>query len=291
MNERSVILPSPSFNSSYSNTRLAGIAARVAGEFDSDEFGGEFYLEKREENWGFLEREETRNGLVTEEDGGEFEFAFAGRGSGMPSPVSADEIFCNGQIRAVYPTLASDSVPKRSEFEKGKEEEAEDGVVSTVRVPLMKLFIEERATPLASAAAAAASSSSSSEADELEGVPADTYCVWRPKDAATAAESERRCRKSSSGGSSSKRWKFRDLLRRSQSDGGKDRFVFSSRVGSERKVEDEEKVGAAGKVKPRPPPVYSRDGGERRRSYLPYKQDLVGLFAGVNVSSKNLQPF
>ncbi|CAA0841273.1 cysteine-rich RLK (RECEPTOR-like protein kinase) 8 [Striga hermonthica] len=54
----------------------------------------EFCLEEREENWEFLEREETGNGVVEEEDDCESEFAFVGRDSGFrrrssPSRFSA----------------------------------------------------------------------------------------------------------------------------------------------------------------------------------------------------------
>ncbi|KAG6412204.1 hypothetical protein SASPL_124874 [Salvia splendens] len=138
------------------------------------------------------------------------------------------------------------------------------------------------------------SSCSSSDADELDGVPADSYCVWRPPN---KAEAEAQCKKSSSTGSNSKRWKFKvkDLLNRSRSEGSKDDFsVLNS---SKKQSEDRGKVApvsGGGKVKsaaapPLPPlPVH---GGEKRRSYLPYKQDLVGLFANVNGFSKNLQPF
>ncbi|BAT99243.1 hypothetical protein VIGAN_10064500 [Vigna angularis var. angularis] len=61
-------------------------------------------------------------------------------------------------------------------------------------------------------------SSSSSEADELEGVPAATYCMWTPN-------SPRKCKKSNSTGSSSKKWKLFDLLRQSNSE-GKESYLF-----------------------------------------------------------------
>ncbi|CAA0820899.1 Protein of unknown function (DUF1645 [Striga hermonthica] len=285
MQTRSAMSLSPSFNTNYSNTRLAGITARVAGEFASDGFRDKLRAEG-EENWRFLGREKTWNTVIPGEDSGEdseFEFSFAGRGSEMPSPVSADEIFCNGQIRPVYPFFNADLFPNRIRFGRRDEEECSAG--STVRMPLMKLFIEEREP------AAATTSSSSSGADELDGVPADTYCVWRPKEAAA----EVRCGKSSSVGSRSKRWRIGDLLRRSHSDGGKDRFlVFLSRGGSWRKAgEGEEKVKIAGKVRPAAArsPLGNRDGDEKRRSYSPHRQDFLGLIAGVNGSSKNLQPF
>ncbi|KAL2243940.1 uncharacterized protein DDB_G0284459-like [Sesamum indicum] len=306
----SMISLSPSFNS-YSNTKLAEIAARVVEEFDSEELYDEFYFEREENSAaGRVEEEgdsverDRGNDVVTEGDADEdeeFEFAFMTRDSELPSPISADEIFHNGQIRPVYPVFNRDLFLGDVEFRQGNEKE--NGVQNsgsekgpTVRLPLRKLFIEERETTMTMTTT---SSSSSSEADDLEGVPADTYCVWRPNEAAA----EGRCKKSSSTGSHSKRWKFKDLLHRSHSDGSKDRFVLLSASNSGRKKENVERVkataGSPQKAKPPAPPpppppppaLYNRDGGEKRRSYLPYRQDFVGFFANVNGLSKNLQPF
>ncbi|KAI3454499.1 hypothetical protein Pfo_011162 [Paulownia fortunei] len=312
MQAGSVISLSPSFNS-YSNSKLVEIAARVVEEFGSEEIYDEFYFEREEnsatqrtqdeENSGYVERGRG-NSVIPEEDADEdeeFEFAFVTRDSELSSPISADEIFHNGQIRPVYPVFNRDLFLGRMEFhedgnEKGngvRDSGSEKG--PTIRLPLRKLFNEERETTMTMTTT---SSSSSSEADELDGVPVETYCVWRPKEAA-----EGRCKKNSSTGSNSKRWKFKDLLHRSHSDGSKDSFVFFSPGNSGRKKENREIVKAtplgAGKVKsaaappppPPPPLLYSRDGGEKRRSFLPYRQDLVGLFANVHGLSKNLQPF
>ncbi|KAK4437216.1 hypothetical protein Salat_0055500 [Sesamum alatum] len=302
MQAGSIISLSPSFNS-YSNTKLAEIAARVVDEFDSEVFYEEFYFEREEnsaEEGDSVERDRG-NDVVTEGDADEdeeFEFAFVTRDSELPSPISADEIFHNGQIRPVYPVFNRDLFLRE---ENGKESGVQNSGSEkspTIRLPLRKLFIEERETTMTMTTST--SSSSSSEADDLEGVPADTYCVWRPKE---TAEEEGRCKKSSSTGSHSKRWKFKDLLHRSHSDGSKDRFVLMSPNNSGRKRENVERVKATAgsspqKAKPAsapppppPPALYNRDGGEKRRSYLPYRQDLVGFFANVNGLSKNLQPF
>ncbi|KAL7139011.1 hypothetical protein ABFS83_09G021800 [Erythranthe nasuta] len=280
MQASSVISLSPSFNS-YSNTEIAAIAARVVDEFASDEFyfdrGDEIPSAGEDENSDSVEHHE------------EFEFAFATtRDSDLSaSPVSADEIFHNGQIRPVYPVFNRNLLV---EFQNGNEKV--NGVRDScpekgpaIRLPLRKLFIAERESTMTT------TSSSSSEVDDLDGVPAETYCVWRPKEAAAAEELRK---KSSSAGSNSKRWKFKDLLYRSHSDGIKDSFVFLSPSNSGRKKENGER---GGKVKPAAappsPPLYSRDVVGKRRSYLPYKQDLVGFFSNVNVNgfSKNLQPF
>ncbi|KAL0421796.1 UNVERIFIED_CONTAM: hypothetical protein Slati_3202500 [Sesamum latifolium] len=301
-----VVSLSPSFNS-YSNSKLAEIAARVAGEFDPDELYGDFCFERRRnsaaqrgEGGGISENRvpEGEEG----EDEEEFEFAFVTRESELLSPISADEIFHDGKIRPVYPVFNRDVLLGRGEYR--NEDEKGNGVRDSVsskgprvRLPLRKLFIEERETTVTT------SSSSSSEADELDGLAVETYCVWRPKEAAAAAEAEEeeedgRCKKSGSAGSSSKRWKLRDLLHRSHSDGSKDNFVTLSHSSSGRKKENEkggkETPGSGGKVKPAappPPPPYNRDGGEKQRSYLPYRQDIVGIFGNVNGLSKNFKHF
>jgi hypothetical protein len=104
-----------------------------------------------------------------------------------------------------------------------------------------------------------------------------------------AAKPATRCRKSGSTGSLL-RWSQR-LLGRSHSD-GKEKFVFLDAAGpsgSERKAGGGghvtawsyyAKAGAGG----------SNDGG-RRRSFLPYRQDLVGFFASSTAFHRSYHPF
>lgn len=75
---------------------------------------------------------------------------------------------------------------------------------------------------------------SSSEVDELESVPLEEYCVWRPK----VVDSSRRFKKCNSTGLVSKQWKLLDLLllRRSNSEGREDSFVFLTPKNKEVKV-------------------------------------------------------
>ncbi|XP_057952014.1 uncharacterized protein LOC131146423 [Malania oleifera] len=326
---------SPSFNS-YSSARLAEIAARVVEECalepDSD-------FEIFDSETGDVSAEKQ----VDDGEDDDFEFAFVCR-EPESSPISADEIFFNGQIRPLYPIFNGNLLLNEDQSEDSKHRKP-----SPTRLPLRKLMSEDRDPP----------SSSSSEADELEGVPAGTYCVWTP---GSASESSRRsCKKSNSTGSS-KRWKFRDLLYRSNSD-GKDTFIFLTpkaktgassksreqkvaesnnspekmdsiyekvpgKAGSKRASADDETAPLANKdqhyVKNRAPRVSgkvrvkgdSADGeadetaklaveerytksassggskeGERRRFFLPYKQDLIGFFSNVNGLSRNVHPF
>ena len=143
------------------------------------------------------------------------------------------------------------------------------------------------------------SSSSSSESDDLEGIPAGTYCVWTPN---SPQASPSRCKKSNSTGSSSpKRWKLLDLLRRSNSAGKESLVILRAPSSSPAKKKEKEqwsvgRVEVAGKPKakgssgagekkkvslPAHEALYLRNRELRRvdkkRSFLPYRQDLVGF--------------
>ncbi|XP_022843064.1 uncharacterized protein LOC111366569 [Olea europaea var. sylvestris] len=134
-------------------------------------------------------------------------------------------------------------------------------------------------------------SSSSSEMDDLAGVQAEKYCTWRPKSSSPPPKDteEGKCKKSNSTGST-KRCTFEDLLNRSHSDGDHGTLVIST--PSKQMENDTTKKGVetpvvgVGKVKVAAI-QYGRNGGDRRRSYLPYRKDLVGLFANVNWLSRN----
>ncbi|MCE5166577.1 hypothetical protein HAX54_022054, partial [Datura stramonium] len=127
-------------------------------------------------------------------------------------------------------------------------------VESSIRIALKNLFVEE---------------GESTTSDELETIPPGTYCVWKP----TISEpSPAKCKKSKSTGSVSKRWpRIRDFLRRSNSDS----FLFLTPKNETGKATNS---GEAGKLKAS---VTGRNKGDknRRKSYLPYRKDLIGLFA------------
>ncbi|KAL6521765.1 hypothetical protein OROGR_018334 [Orobanche gracilis] len=254
----------PSF-SSYSSDRLAQIARRIAVERSNE----------APENKG---------------DAGDDDFEFASVRDG--EEVSLEE-FLNGgrnQIVQVYPVFNGDLF-----LDNGGESGACAGsklLESSVAIPLGKLFIEEdqeeRDYP---------PSCSSSEADEMENVPAGLYCVWRPKMAEAPVPGQ--CKKSKSTGSASKRWNLRDLLRRCKSD-GKDGFLF---INSNRKDEksgesSEARSAFGGGGAPRSPSAHetfyirskARKEGDKKKSYLPYKQELVGFFTNVNGLSRSSFP-
>lgn len=333
--------PTPSFTS-YSSSRLAEIAARVVEEFRTESYdygrhgedygGGNSFLTDYEESLResgthfrhklIIDEEKStdKNGgggdekgkdEGEEEDEGEFEFAVVGQDF-VSSPTPADEIFFNGQIRPCFPLFNQDLLLDGADDKKEvgfthhkSPEEVRPSPVTTAatrRLSLSKLFTEDRDPP---------SSCSSSEADELDGVKPDSYCVWNPKAAAAAAAAaaaeEGRCKKSSSTGScSSKRWRFRGLLHRSNSE-GKDSLVFlphsESRNARKNRGENIEKIDKLSAVAPEipkptagkdapPTAVYVKNDGERRRmSFLPYRRDLVGFFSNMNGLSRNLHPF
>ncbi|CAI9752644.1 unnamed protein product [Fraxinus pennsylvanica] len=198
----------------------------------------------------------------------------------------------NSKIKPIFPIFNRDLLANNDK----KRSESSDQVES-IKIPLNKLFIEDRGEKERESP-----SSSSSEADELESVPPGTYCVWRPN---VTEPSPIRCQKSKSTGSGSKRWKLRDLMRRSNSD-GKDSFVFLTpkHRGEEKpgKIETSKKSKAKGRVLYGGAPGsssaheahYIRNRAikeeNKKKSYLPYRRDLVGFFANVNGLGRSFAP-
>lgn len=255
---------SPSF-SYYSNSKIAEIAAQTVAEFSSDEI--------------YSENKENSVDQRGEED--EFEFAVAHRDSEFPSQTSADEIFLNGKIRPVYSVFNRDFSLGRVKLQNGieKKNNVRDPVSPKIRLPLRKLFLEDRETTITT------SSSSSSEADDLDGVAAVQYCVWPPK-AAVVAEDEGRCKKSSSARCNSKRWKLRDFLHKSNSDGS-DKSIFVVSKETEKKITETPVDGEKRKLAAQ----FNLIGGDKQISYLRYEHDLAGLFGDVNSLRKKLESF
>ncbi|PSS30382.1 Histone-lysine N-methyltransferase, H3 lysine-79 specific like [Actinidia chinensis var. chinensis] len=260
----------PSF-SSYSSDVFAQIAAKVTEESVTDA------------------KVSTSNDLDGDDD---FEFDL----------VSGEEVLCDGRIREIFPVFNRDLLIRDDRSGDVKPD------VSNLRLSLKNLFIgerEERDPP--------SLSSSSSEVDEFESIPDGTYCVWRPK---LVDASPSRCKKSNSTGSASKRWRIRDLLRRSNSD-GKDSLVLMTPKNKDQKpakihgIENpkERRISVdagAGKAKAKAAAgekvpasahevFYVRNRtlkeGDKRKSYLPYRQDLVGFFANFNGARKTFPPF
>ncbi|XAR65068.1 hypothetical protein NMG60_11009034 [Bertholletia excelsa] len=219
-----------------------------------------------------------------EDEQKEEDFSFAVV-SGDESPVSADDVFQDGQIKPIFPLFdrsllfSTESVPSRDDL--------------PLRPAVNKVFVEAEG--------------SSGKAVEA---------------------SPEICKKSNSTGFS-KLWRFRDLLSRSNSD-GRDAYVFlnspaqaptaATAASSSKRVEKVEKKsegssgkkvagkassggaktkaktkkGGKGEVASLSAYLRSRTSKEedRRRSYLPYRPELVGFFTNAHGGlSKNVHPF
>ncbi|CAN6713870.1 unnamed protein product [Malus baccata var. baccata] len=290
---------SPSFSTYSSSDRLAQIAARVVGEFThqdsqlTQEPDWESIYDHQEEEKLHHRRQPKNDDVQKEEEEEEFAFAFiSSGGESHTSPISADEIFSNGQIKpTVYPLFNQDLLLAHNDVVSSinANGDADDAVKKPKprRLPLRMLMLEEEGET---------ESCSSSETDDLENLPPGTYCVWAPP---KSSHGQRRCNKSSSAGSSSKRWKFWNLLHRSSSDG----LVFlapsSTKRANNNKGDDitQKRVdkGGVGGVSENGERYVVRskaeEAGDKRRSFLPYRQDFVGFFSNVNGISRNLHPF
>lgn len=314
MQESSVLsvspLSPPSFNS-YSSEKLSDIAARVVEELrqesksdpDSDIFNWAPKTTKpqpqqqqqqqdkaKDNNNSDKEKREYEAEEEEKEDDDDFEFAFVCREPDTTT-ISADEIFSNGQIRPTYPIFDQSLLLSLydSHIEKTNTTitttTTRTTTVSTAKVPssfhrppLRKLMTEEQERDRDT-------SCSSSEADDLEGVPDGTYCVWTPHSSSSSS-----CNKSHSTGSSSKRWRFRDLLYRSNSD-GKDTFVFLTPSKKAEKIPVRNNSSNSNSNKKKSTVVNKVAEENKRKSFLPYRKDLVGFFTNANGLSRSLQPF
>ncbi|XP_075660771.1 uncharacterized protein LOC142630632 [Castanea sativa] len=314
MQESSVLsvspLSPPSFNS-YSSEKLSDIAARVVEELrlesesepDSDIFNWppkptqpqQQQQQDKEKDDNNSDKEKREYEEEEEEDDDDFEFAFVCREPDTTT-ISADEIFSNGQIRPTYPifdqslllTLNDSHIEKTNTITTTTTTRkitisAAKAPSSLRRPPLRKLMIEEQERDRDT-------SCSSSEADDLEGVPDGTYCVWTPHSSSSSSS----CKKSHSTGSS-KRWRFRDLLYRSNSD-GKDTFVFLTPNKKAEKIavrnNSISKSNSNSSNKNKTSVVNNKVAEEnKRKSFLPYRKDLVGFFTNVNGLNRSLQPF
>lgn len=225
-----------------------------------------------------------------DEDEEEFEFAVVSRDF-ITSPTPADEIFYNGQIRPYYPLFNPSLLLEGVEIEKKEVnlsdekscEKVRQSPAPAARLSLRKLFIEDREPPL------------SSEADRLDGVQPGSYCVWTPRTAVPTAAKEAGCKKNNSTGSA-KRWRFRDLLHRNNSD-GKDSILFLTHSEGKNAKKREEKIDKIEKIRVSAPEVpkaavaaYEEDADSRRMTFTPYRQGLVGFLSNINGLSRNLYP-
>ncbi|XP_021651447.2 uncharacterized protein LOC110643396 [Hevea brasiliensis] len=282
---------SPSFNS-YSSDQLADIADKV-GKEEANNMVTVFTNQNDNHSSG---------SSSSDEDDVDFEFVLVGANPEFCTATDED----HKVAFPIFPLFDRDLLLK---YENESKDQSQDHKSSTVRLPLENMFIEDRDPP---------SSSSGTDADELDGILPETYCVWTPQKSSQSPSPNRspsRCKKSNSTGSSSKqRWRLLDLLhlRRCSSD-GKESFIFlnpdhnhhhdnNNNINSGKKEEKVEKgkivTAKAGMPKGKVSAhelFYIRNKalkeGDKRKSYLPYRQGLVGFFANVNGPGRNFPPF
>lgn len=238
----------PSFSTYSNNNRITEIATRVTSAPHIPNGGG------------------------GESDGDDFEFHVDG-------PISG--------VRPVYPVF------DRYLFRDSGSEN------SAAQIQLRELFFEEdKDFP-----ARSSSESSSAAFDDLDGVPPGSYCLWTPR-------SPVQCTKSNSTGSgrtpaTSKSWRLRNLLRRCKSDGKEGLVLIAPKKNNNQKEKQQQQPARSstsffdgknntsnnnnrsssrnsnnyydyynkGVVSP-----IRGETENRRRSYLPYKQDILGFF-------------
>ncbi|XP_022151187.1 uncharacterized protein LOC111019169 [Momordica charantia] len=202
------------------------------------------------------------------------------------SPISAEDAFVNGQIRPVFPVF-----DQRLLFSQTKAEET-TSLPLPVRVrpqaQLKKLFMEDEELR--------------SDTQDLTRVAPEIYCEWSPRKVGEAAPE---LGKKSYSTGFSKLWRFGDRIRRSSSD-GKEAFVFlrspSSGGGGEAKLKANGGSGSGSGSGRRTKGEretascyherhYARNRAEnemnKRKSYLPYRSNLVGFFTSVNNNNNN----
>ncbi|GER29489.1 hypothetical protein STAS_05348 [Striga asiatica] len=196
---------------------------------------------------------------IGSDDDDDFEFAPV-RDGGEISPVDFAGYSQNG---TVFPLFDRDLLPD----EKIPPE-------TRVAAPLSKLFAEGCENP---------ASCSSSEAEEPEDVPAGAYCAWHP--------SPGRCRKSSSTGSALRRWSIRNLLRSSSEGKGKFDFLAQKNREDRLPVEETDRKGARSAHEALYLQNREAAEGNKKKSYLPYRRDIVGFFVNVEGLGKGFPRF
>uniref|UniRef100_A0ACD5VL97 Uncharacterized protein n=1 Tax=Avena sativa TaxID=4498 RepID=A0ACD5VL97_AVESA len=217
----------------------------------------------------------------------EFEFSF---GSQEPATVgaAADELFADGRIRAFYPVF-------------GRVFEDRRAPAAPEPRPLRRLFLEDARN---SSVGSTSSSSSSVATDsvDLDGLSPDSYCVWTPGRSAASSPARSPRKSGSTGSLSGWRRVSQLLIGRSHSD-GRDKFGFLSAPPSPAREQQpkgkptgrKSKAATVANTVAASHRMFYGGGkaspGASRRTFLPYRQDLVGLFSTPKgITRGNYQP-
>ncbi|KAK9060253.1 hypothetical protein SSX86_020957 [Deinandra increscens subsp. villosa] len=237
-----------------------------------------------------------------DDDDDDFTFMLVGHDD--DDQIYDDKLFEDGQIRPVFP-LFDQNLLLDGEYD------IEEIDHLPILPPVDKIFIESpRGFP----------SSTAPEHEQNGDTATGPYCAWS-KETATATATAELSKKSNSTGFS-KLWRLREKVDRSNSD-GRDAFVFlkssdrstaatpssssSKPVTSDGTFVKVNVAGGKARVVKRGTKgnkstvsafeAYLRSGGghteeERRRSYLPYRPELMGFFTNVHGGlSKNVHPY
>lgn len=202
-----------------------------------------------------------------EEEDADFEFAFVCRDPDI-TEITADELFFNGQIRPAFPVFNRElTAPEAGGVDARASSTSGGDACDAIMLPLRKLLIEDR---------------------NAGGAPAEgEYCMWTPRSPAVPP-SPGQCKKSRSTGSTSRRWRLRDLIHRSSSD-GKDAFVFLSATTEKGKGKSGNSSDGSTKKKAERPisahEIYLRKRAVKEAhgpSYaLPYRPGIMGFFSNA----------
>lgn len=220
------------------------------------------------------------NGEDDEEEEEEEEFSFM-CGEGDASPIAAEDAFFNGKIRPVFPLF------NRDFFFSGDEPYSFQTESLPSKPPVKKVFVETEDS--------GEMTSPSRRTDDILG----PCCEWSNRKVVEVSSPET-CKKSNSTGFS-KLWRFKELMGRSNSD-GRDTFVFLNNGGAPPTKADNisagvkvRKCGRSRTASSSAHEVYLKNKAkdeEKRRSYLPYRPELMGFFTNANSGlSKNVHPF
>lgn len=262
-----------SFSHEDEEKEFAEIAAKISEDFDFKlTFLGLSTDHEREES---EEVEEERDHNEAEVSDADDDFSFVINGSDPTLVTDAPN-------RPYFPLFNRDLLLAREDYKTSDHK-------SVSKPPVQKIFMETTSS--------SKKGENNSETDTVNGIASGPYCAWEK----TSPELSK---KSNSTGFS-KLWRFKEYLSRSHSDGN-DAFVFLHKPvhkkPAEVKVSSEGEKKVVKKVKKSKElsahEVYLRSKGiypehDKRRSYLPYKPEVVGFFTSVNGGglSKNVHPY
>ncbi|KAK9048391.1 hypothetical protein SSX86_032646 [Deinandra increscens subsp. villosa] len=241
------------------------------------------------------ENDEDDDNEDDEDNDDDFTFMFVGD---VDSANSDDKPSEDGEIRQVFPLFDQNLLL-------GGDYDVEEIDRLPIRPPVDKIFIQSpRGFP-------------PSTASERDDATAGAYCDWSTRTATGTGTAEMSKKSNSTG--FSKLWRLKDIVGRSNSS-GRDAFVFlkssdraaaataassSSKpvagdgmykvAGGNAKVVKKGTKGKKSTVSAHEAYLKNRGGRteeERRRSYLPYRPELMGFFTNVNGGlTRNVHPY